>query len=239
MRSKVSHSLCFALLGSMAVGVVPVAEDSSEVAFQLSSGGGQFASIVRGCEGEVLAKDEVSFTETSAAISYKASFPMRMGVRGSHVVFAPTDAGITVVSPHVAMDLEHFALGGGYTWVTDPLPWGEELIGEFSPGFPGGYMRIGSRRTLYLDVSVLQSDALCTDGYLKLGVGSDRGPRVGWWFGLSAGPYDGFGFGGRADIRVRPHLYVNTAARLGSSEGITEFGFRAGLTYRISSAASN
>ena len=100
-------------------------------------------------------------------------------------------------------------------------------------------MRIGSRRYEHIDISILQSDALCTDGYLRVGLGSDGGQRVGWWLGLSSGPYDGLGFGGRADIRVRRQLYVNTAARIGNSEGISEFGLRAGLTYRMGSAAPN
>ena len=239
MKSTISRSLCFTLLGSMAVGVVPTAEDSSDVALHLSTGGGKFASIVRGCEGEVLAKEEVSFSETSAALSYQGRSPLRAGLRGSYLAFAGSDAGITTISPHVTLDFEHFALGGGYTFASDPLPWGDGLLAESSPGFPGGHLRIGSRRTQYADLSVLQSDALCSDGYVKLGFGSDRGQRVGWWFGVTTGPYDGWGFAGRADIRVRRHLYVNTAARLGDSEGIPEFGFRAGLTYRMGSAAPN
>ena len=214
----------------MALGVVPASKDSSEVTLRLAGGAGQYAFIMRGCEGEVLAKADVPFSEVSGEVSYKGTNPARFGVRGSRVMFTDTDYDAVSLNPFLSLEFESFGLGCGYTWLSDPIPWGEEVLDN---GFPGGYLRFGNRRNQYCDLSVMQPDGLCTDGYLRFGVGSDANPNVGWWLGMNSGPYDGFGVGAKVDVRVKPGLYVNMAGRIGDSEGISEYNYRAGLTYRI------
>jgi hypothetical protein len=233
MKPAISRFRCIALLSMLAVGSVPTSQDSTGTALHLSAGGGQFAAVSRGCSGDVLWKEDVPFTELNAGIDHKTRSPVRLGIRGSYLRLTKANLDAVTLNPFADLEWKYVGLGGGYVWASEPLPWGDQDLGE---GALGGRLRLGNRRSLYADVSFLHSEGVCTDGYLRLGVGSDYDPRFRWWVGTTSGPYDRLGLGLTAKVRVQSRLYANATARLGSSAGISENAFSLGLTYLLPSS---
>jgi hypothetical protein len=98
---------------------------------------------------------------------------------------------------------------------------------------PSFYLRVGKPRVVYFDASFLHTSPLLSDGYLTMGLGFNRNPKVGWWLGLGGVPQDKSGLIARTNIRLQQHLGLGILARIGGSEGISESAVSVGVTYQI------
>jgi hypothetical protein len=224
-------------------------DDSTETKIQLVGGAGQYAVIRRGCEGNVLEKHEIPFSEIGASFDHKFASQTRLGIRGSYVFdkrkngeqdynprgdgepstrFVPKE--IIAINPFANLEEKNSALGVGYFWSNRSLFVGQEM-GEIEPWI-SGYLRLGNRRSLYFSSSFLHEVPLYSSDYLKLGLGSGIDPNFDWWLGCGLlGPYDGVGILAKANIRFQKQLYFNVLTRIGGSEGISEGAVSLGLTY--------
>jgi hypothetical protein len=248
MKLKTNRLLCTLFMAALPIGFTPAPDDSSETNFQLWGGAGQYALITRGCNNEILDKQEIPFSEVSAALDYKSASPVRAGVRGSYIrskkeseqVFSGESGNyryrhklisteIFAVNPFVNLEWKNFAFGTGYLWANDHLDAGNNI----DKNLFSLYLRVGNPRTAYVDASFLHTSPLLSDGYLKMGLGSNRNPKVGWWLGLGGLPQDKAGLIARTNIRLRQHLGLGILARIGGSEGVSESAVSLGVTYQF------
>lgn len=224
---------------------VPV--DSSETNFSISGGAGSYGVISRGCEGQVLEKHKINFSEYGGSIAHKfAGAPLRIGVRSTYVndrvLFddfntsgvAATQSrreNILAINPFLSIEGKTVAAGVGYFYADHSLAGTDDVTG-IDPRI-SGYFRIGDRRKTYWSTSYLNTPAFYSQGYFQTGLGFGQNPKLDFWLGMSVGPYDKVGFLAKSAIRLNRQLYLNLSGRFGSSEGIIEHGVNVGLSYRL------
>jgi hypothetical protein len=217
--------------------------DSTETNLRIIGGYGQYAEVARGCEGNVIDKDEIPFTEIGASLDHKTQRPIRLGIHADYIWtkeerelegynqyerFAGPwhSKNIFSVNPFITAEWNYFAIGGGYVWSS------KQIIDENH--FASGYIRIGNMSSVYFDASLFHTPSIYTEGVVKLGLGSNSNPDFNWWFGLGGiKPHDKAGIIWKSNIRLQKNLFLNPLVRLGISEGISESAIGFGLTYRL------
>lgn len=224
---------------------VPV--DSSETNFSLSGGAGSYGVISRGCEGQVLEKHKINFSEFGGGIDHKfAGAPLRIGVRSAMVndrvlfdeystsvvpVTQSRRENIFTINPFLNLEGKTVAAGIGYFYADRAIA-GTDGTSRFDPRV-SGYFRIGDRRKAYWSTSYLSTPAFYSQGYFQTGLGFGHDPKIDFWLGMSVAPYDKAGFLAKSAIRLNRQLHLNLSGRFGSSEGIFEHGVVVGLSYRL------
>lgn len=241
--------------------IVPVPADTSETNFYISGHTGSYAHISRGCEGEVLHREQLSLKEISGGFDKTIAPPARIGLRGSYIVTenpslyyvqeydygsgseyeeqTPSnwtkERDFFAVNPFMDLEWNKFGIGAGFLYASKALPGTEENYNK-SEVVPSFYARFGSYKKVYVDASLFHSTPLISGGYFKLGLGSKANPNFNWWFGLGAGEmYDAAGFLLKTDFILHPSTSLNFMARLGGSEGVSENSVGIGVTYHIKS----
>lgn len=251
MKPQISNILLFVYIGVLPVQIDTTSKDSTETNFRVTGGFGQYAHISRGCEGNVLDKEDIPFSELGASIDHKTKTPFRFGLNADYIFtkrereldnyyrngnyYGQRYSGnksskeIFTVNPNINAEWKYFALGGGYLWASRPIIDSDDDSGEH---LGSGYIRIGNIRSFYFDASVFHTTPIFSESCFKLGLGFRSNPNVGWWFGFGAEPYDKGGLIMKTNVRIQPHLYLDTLIRIGSSEGVSESAVSLGLTYK-------
>ncbi|MCB0290246.1 MAG: hypothetical protein KDH97_08310 [Calditrichaeota bacterium] len=248
-RPRASIKFCSLgiILLTLPLQYVPIDSDSSETNISLSGGTGSYGVVSRGCEGQVLEKHKINFSELGGSLDHKfAGAPLRIGVRSAYVndrvlvddinasgvaVTQSRRENILTINPFLNLEGKTVAAGIGYFYADHSLA-GTDDVTRINPRI-SGYFRIGDRRKTYWSTSYLSTPAFYSQGYFQTGLGFGQDPKFDFWLGMSVAPYDKVGFLAKTAIRLNRQLYLNLNGRFGSSAEIFEHGVNVGLSYRI------
>ena len=251
MIAKMKRLLLLSFVGALPLQITTTSNDSTETNFRVAGGFGQYAYVSRGCEGNVLDKERIPFSEFGVSVDHKTKTPLRLGINATYIhtrkerdlegyysygYYDERYAGnkrsreILAVNPFINAEWKYFALGGGYFGANGPI---FDRNDDSNEQFFSGYLRIGNIRSTYFDVSIFHTAPVYSGSYFKLGLGYRPNPALGWWLGIGGLPYDKIGFMVKTDVRLRQHLSLDALIRLGGSEGISESAAGFGLTYKL------
>jgi hypothetical protein len=225
-----------AFLGILPLQIAVAPKDSAVTNFRISGGYGQYAQILRGCEG-VVDKEKIPFSEIGISIDHKTGSCFRLGLHATEIWTKKESANhqydrpveIMALNPFINAEWKNFAIGGGYLWASKSLL---NLDDDSEEHRPSVYFRVGNTKTVYVDASYLQTTPVYSGSLFRAGLGSHKSPGFGWWFGVGYGPYDKGGLMVKTDLRLQRNLYLDALLRLGGSEGISENAVGLGLTYK-------
>lgn len=250
VRTMALGTLLFSLPVVVEVPATPDSgnRDGGETRITLLAGGGRYAIIDRGCDGQVLATHPAHYQEAGGSIEHRFSNNVALGVRGGaadetmehhyirwdyytfreSVEVARSVSRKSYVSPFLAMETEQVGMGAGWIWANRDLD--RQLSASERVTF---HLRIGREDRKYFKVSHQENVPLWTGGsVLDMGIGARPHPRWDLYGGLTGGePFDGAGLGLQADYRVHPNWSIVARARLGHSGGEAQSGVALGLSY--------
>jgi len=234
MKPGIHHMVCLLVVGTLPIGISPPT-DLSETNISISGGAGQYAHITRGCDGSVLSKKRIPTREYSVSFDRIDKSGLRFGIIGSSLrsreeessSATHEDLGFLEVNPYVGIEWKGAAFCIGLVAMPDGLPGMRR-----SRTIPSGYLRIGNRRSFYVDLRFMQTPSALTASYVQLGLGADPDSGMGTWFGVGAAPHDKIGFLARFDLHMSRQVHLDLTARLGGSEGVSESGISVGVRYR-------
>ncbi len=222
----------FLLLLPLAVGVEIPTEDSSETNIRFAGGGGSYASILRGCEGEVLQKDKLSYSDYGMSVDHGfRNSPLKIGLRGGYIKVEQYDA--YYINPNFSFEGR---LGGLRLGVLTANHKGilTSRDDDFVRQILTVNLRLGPTKSVHFSGSFFENLPLYSGGGLvDAGVGFGVGPRSTLWLGFSGLPFDGLGLLAKSDVGLNRNWLLNLSGRYGNSEGINEWGISAGITYRL------
>lgn len=252
------RSICLGSLVALMPLSVEISADSTggyagATRARVAGGGGAYAFVARGCEGEIIDKVPARFEEVGGEIAHRiGAGPLTLGVRGGRIrtrtgqpddpnVFSgvPIDTVLTAryVNPFIA--LEGDEAGVGFGWVFhdgDFLTAGENA--RLQPDHPANEMsahfRVGPTYGRHFAVQWMEGVPLASSGgYLTALAG---GPLVDprWIFhgGLGAGgPYEGAGLVLRLEYAGAGPLSLDVATRLGVFGNDGHWGAAVGIAY--------
>lgn len=242
--------LLFIFVGVLPLQINTTSKDSTETNFRITGGLGQYAHISRGCEGNVLDKEKIPFSEIGVSIDHKTKTPLRLGLNVSYIFtkeeselvyysygqkyvrYAGNQRPIEIftVNPFINAEWKNFAIGGGAFWANRPTFYNNDnSLGHFG----SWYIRIGNIRSFYIDISLLHTTPVFSGSCFKSGLGFRSNHNIDLWFGIGYQPYDNIGFIAKTNIPIQPHLFLDALYRLGGSEGVSENAISLGLTYKL------
>ena len=205
--------------------------DSSSLRFYLGGGGGHYAAVSRGCNNEVLLKEQQTFREMAGSIEHQRG-KARFGLRGGWIDDDLYDNGYNLyISPYGAFDGRLFSYELGFFGSKERLRLGDN---EWSEGdlqnLFTARVRIGRVQGPYVSLGWFDEVPLYTAGYAHAGLGGRPHPKLELWGGISTlGPYDGTGPLLKVAYRPVQSLGLHVDTRLGKSEGIDESAITVGL----------
>lgn len=145
------------LLLALPLQYVPTDPDSSETNFSISGGAGSYGVISRGCEGQVLEKHKINFSELGGSIDHKfAAAPLRIGVRSGYVndrvlfndistsggaITQSRRENIFTINPFLNIEGKTVALGIGYFHADHSLA-GTDDVSRINPGSAAIYASV-------------------------------------------------------------------------------------------------
>jgi hypothetical protein len=238
MRREISYLSVVAVAAPLAVSAPP--QHATEVT--VSGGTGSYASIGRGCNGEVLSKYPVDLKDAAVEASHKFPGPWRLGARAGVIDLESKDPfkasyNARYVNPYLSLDWPSISLGVGYFRANHPLPEtydDEALHGTWNHA--SGHVRFG-RPNFYFSAAYLEEMPIAAAGDVALGFGKAwRKSHV--WLGTGAIPFDHFGLVAKADFRIAGGLAVGGTGRLGSSQGVSENTISLRISYLMTRADS-
>ena len=223
--------------------------DSSFTSVEVMGGAGSYAYFTRGCEGQVLTREDVPFREVGVSVDHRRSNHFQFGMKGGwyseparlHDGWSSRSWSGYYANPNVALEWQGFGIGLGTLLSEAPL-YDLFMSVEYDEGhgikvLPTGHLRIGSRRQ-YFSLHLLEGQPLVSgSGLVAGGFGFSPRPGASYWIGVSTPPpYDGFGLLGEGAIPVGRNTRLRLGLRYGSSEGMSEYAGSLGLDYRWISA---
>jgi hypothetical protein len=183
-------------------------------------GAGSFALVARGCDGENLSVESVSFSEVAGEVRHRKGAGVA-GIRGGFVSHEGDSDTIGWINPYVGAEWSVGALSIGYLGNTDRFPLGAGST-EDIPVSVG--VRLGAAtRYPHVTLAMAAGDPLYSSGgILQIGAGV-RSPRGAYfWVGAGGEPYDTGGLALRTDVPLGDRYRLLLRARLGRSEGAAE-----------------
>jgi hypothetical protein len=240
---------------ALPLGYYPNNPDSVDFGIGAYGGGGQVASVIRGCDGTVHQAEASKFKDVSvsawAAVPPGVGSPVVVGVQGgrweSTAGFAEyiqdgygrspdRDISFSYTNPHVNFETKNIGLGVGYMFGDVPQSFDSYRYGDQAEHRTRmtGHIRLGPLDKGYFQFSHAESTPLVSAGGMtNLGIGYAAGRSVRLYSGLSGGFYDGAGFLQQGRLRINKNLAVDASLRLGSGGGVTEHAFSGGIVYRF------
>jgi len=221
----------FLLLPVVVGGHLP-GDDSTSTNIKVAGGLGSYASIRRGCHGEVISKRKVGFEDFGFSWDHKLKSPLRVGLRAGGIWQGSGFRRNLYMNPNLSFEWTKFGFGAGPFLAQENLPSGNESWDRNSLSW---HLRIGSPKS-YTSLSMLECVPLYSGGgYINIGFGGMAGKKVSYWFGLgTSGPYDNPGFVAKTNLKLKADWSLDLATRLGRSEGISESAISIGLNYKLS-----
>lgn len=229
----------FFFLLPLVIGVPVSEDDSTEMNIKFAAGKGSYATITRGCEGQVLSKRKIPFQDMGFSVDYRIKSPACLGLRAGKIwteyEYSVYTNGIeyekmtnSYLNPNISLEGSKLGIGIGYFIPKKHLPKKEKKQ-LFS-----WHLRFGPPKS-YFSIHYLENVPLYSGGgYVNLGLGGKAGKKINYWFGLgSAGPYDKAGFVAKTNFEIKRNWHLDLAGRLGGSEGIWENAIAVGLNYRL------
>lgn len=252
---------CLGLIGALMPLAVDAPVDSvggyaGTTRARVAVGGGTYAFIARGCEGQPIDRVPVNFDDAGASLEHRiGDGPLSLGVRGGrirHRIRMPRDTlnfrDVPVNSlvenlyanPHLAVEQEDH--GAGVGWVFHR----HEFItaGEFARkqldhplNDMSAHVRIGSVSGRHFVVQWMEGVPLASSGgYFTALAGSPVQADPHWVtrVGLGAGgPYEGAGLLLRVEHYSDASVSLDVTTRVGISGGETQWGAALGLAYAV------
>jgi len=205
-------------------------DDSTGTDVSLAAGGGSYALVTRGCEGNVLTKDELPFRDIGGSVEHRFPGHYRVGVRaGALEEGHGLERDNVYVNPNLSVDWRRASLGVGGILSKHMFTTRE---GDSAQIPISAHLRVGSMRK-YLALSFMEDVPLYSaGGYLDATLGFRRWGsdiQIGANF---AGPYDRPGGLLRVSAPLGQHLWLDAKGRLGESQNLTEWGAAVGMTWR-------
>jgi hypothetical protein len=223
--------------------------DSLVTEIGLSLGAGKEVRITRDCDGRIISKDELPFTNYAVSASHQVSSDITLGLAGGYAnvrdngdwLDIPFDTSensrgfrnktVIYAKPKVSFDWRYFGFSAGGLVSTPSHEWADGL------GFsPIGSMRIGSREGFALETHVMDHDLLVGPGWVYSGfaiafpVGVEKKRYARWHVGIGGGPIEA-GFQMHAEIPFE--TFTIEPGFVFDLDGTTGFGLFAKIRYRI------
>lgn len=223
MRREISYLSVVAVAAPLAVSAPP--QHVTEI--RVAGGSGTYAAVGRGCEGEVISKNRLSYDNAALEVSHKFPAPVRVGARAGILQLDGFGDATRYVNPFLSLDWPGFSVGAGYLHGDRGFPdeGGDSIDAKVS-----GHVRIGKPK-FYFTASYFEGVPIATAGYAAAGFGKEW-PKVHVWLGVGGLLQDKAGFITSVDYKVGGGLALGATGRLGSSEGISENAFALGLSYQ-------
>jgi hypothetical protein len=235
MRREIPYLSVLAAAAPLAVSAPP--QHATEI--RIAGGGGSYAVVSHGCEGNVITKNRADFGNAALEASHKFPSPVRLGARVG-IIGVEGAEDIHYANPYISMDWPSASIGVGFLHGDRDLPDDEEDPFELSPSgnihqnAPSGHLRFG--RPFYVSVSMFEDVPLLASGYGAIGLGH-AGRKLHLWAGTGGVPYEHWGFVTKADYAVSGGLSLGATGRLGKAEGISESAFAFGFSYQWAGGA--
>jgi hypothetical protein len=223
--------LSMAVLAPLAVDMPGTHPDSSVTSFMIAAGGGTYADVTRGCQGEVLKAEGKAYRDLGFGVNHRVVGPMELGLRATVFRRMPGHKdGSVLWNPNFSIEERGAGFGLG-------------IIPNKTPDYPedddlspiSGHLRFGSLAKTYFSLHVSEDVPLISGGGVaRLGVGFHPTRAVDLWLGMGTPlPYDKPGLLVKSTLHMNPMLDLNATGRLGSSEGKAENAGAVGLTVRF------
>ncbi len=204
-RTTLSRLAILVVLYPWMVSYTPV--DSLVTELGLSIGAGREVRISRDCDGRVVRRDELPFTNVAAGVTHQLSPEIGLGLAAGYaavrddgdwidVPIAPTadttifqDVNAFYVKPRLTFDLRYLGVSVGVVIATPKLTIAD---GSVLPSFG---LRVGSRHGFAWESNYMQNDLLVGPGWFYTGlafafpIGQDKSPKYArLHFGAGGGP---------------------------------------------------
>lgn len=225
--------------------------DSAYLSIGAQGGVGQFASVLRGCSGEVLESERNPYVDYSGSayliVPPKTPSPVVLGFRygywRSRIARASSDPSprqrhsFTYYNPNFNLEWQYVGIGVGHVFGHIPFE-----LNDIWAGYPGDnhsgelrtswHLRLGNRNKAHLKVSWGECTPLVSGGgLLNIGLGYNINYRHPSFIGLSAGFYDSAGFLYQTRFRLDRSWDMQVAARIGQGGDRFEGSIAGGLVY--------
>jgi hypothetical protein len=213
-------------------------------------GAGAYTEVVRDCNGDVLEKHKIGYSEVGAAVTQQLGV-VRLRLSGGRTD-APTTAeflnggatasAVTFVAPAIGLHGDEVGFDLGYLFVldaespfTDLPPEYAGLIEEERGGTPQGRLRIGREdRTHFLAQYAFDVPASAGTGAADVGLGFNPGRgRNRYWVGLGLLPDEALLAGFKGDIWLTPGIAVAVRGHFAFSGEAPGYGGAIGTKIRF------
>lgn len=210
-----------------------VGDDSSSVRFAAEGGTGSYASISRGCSGEIGTSARKDFQSYGMAVEARTSSHTTLSLRAGTVSLADGSKRTAYVGPAASLRTGPIDLGAGVLFGSR-FPYSDRY-GD--PELPQPSFHIAARlkeqKDIYLSLSFLEGTALLAGNQeIAIGLGMRPADRLDAWLGVGAGyPYDGGGTLARVRYRLDHGIALTGNMRLGGKQDIAEDSFSFGVQF--------
>ncbi|OQX94986.1 hypothetical protein B6I21_07790 [candidate division KSB1 bacterium 4572_119] len=248
MKAKINAMLLLILIVILPLRIVPTDGDSSHTNIGAFGGFGQYAQISRGCEGQIVDKDKIPFSEFGICIDHKTQSPLRYGIQASYFTFkeltehwdeeqayeikTSSTENIIAAHPYANFEWKHFAFGFGFLFTNHTLLFSGDADEDIAKGMTSIYVRGGSLNKIYVDFSLSHMPPLLSGDNFRMGVGH-RYPNFDLWGGIGYGMYDSIGLLFRSKLHLQKNLSLDIYSRFNEAARIYEYTVNMGLTYRF------
>jgi len=248
----IEHFLSFGLILVLPIGIYQDNPDSTNVAISGHIGTGQYASVIRDCNGPVYG---VGSTFNNYAVkSHLAVPPGRNSAlvigfaygkwrsenyrpaihdynqyNGNQYASLPgRPIEFSYVNPSISIETVPVGMGFGYTTGDRPSSLSEDQAHYAND--VSFHVRFGNPKKFYLSASRNENTPLVSGGgYFDAGFGLANAKNVNLYFGFCGGLYDSPGILFQTRFPLSKHVFFDGAFRYGSVAGVSETGFSAGL----------
>ena len=237
---------------------LPGSRDSSRtnpLLVEVAGGGGQFAIVSRGCNGEVLGVTRNQLRSGALVVEHRLPKDFVVGVRGGSVQttlhpstqvysgppnYTYRDTTLTVrysnryVNPYLGYEGRRVGLGIGVMMADHPFNADHsfEMAENSQETRVTWHARLGGEQS-WLTLRWMEDVPLESEGHFSadLGFRPSRQLETGVFAGL-AGPYDGAMFGLRGRVWLTPEAALQIKASVAGGEG-REYGVYGSVTARL------
>jgi len=217
----------------IAVDAPPDSSDYGETRMHVGAGLGQYAFVVRDCDGNKVSELPVNAQDVGVAVDHRfARTPVSIGVNGgwtrddpgtlwdrnadpSAPVSGFSPSTNSYINPHAALEWRRFGIGAGWIGHEHPLPFGtnDPGVAQDNPDDMSLHLRIGPRDGVHFRGSWMEGVPIYSDGgYLNFGMGFPvSGSQV--FLGMTDGPMERVGASLQLDHPLTPTLSAGVRAQ--------------------------
>jgi hypothetical protein len=227
-----------------------VSADDPEFSAAIAAGGGSYAEVSRGCNGEVISVKDNPYQDYAVGARYKnAEFIAGVtggtttGFRKSHQYEYDSNGEMhevelkaaTYVTPSIGFTTKYIGMELGYVFPLNDQPLGNfSDIRVWGKGVPSAMLRVGRFDALNFSASMGSNfPLLAGGGLIDAGFGfplGSSGSRL--WCGLGGYPYDGVVFSAKGEVSIS-ELFTLTPALHAKGGDASEYGYAIGVRVKF------